>query len=56
MRFLIVDLEATCWEVGSVPSKLEAIEIGAVMLESEHGPASGDFTMFVRPAGQPGSE
>lgn len=53
MRFLIVDLEATCWEVGSVPSKMEAIEIGAVMLESEHGPASGEFTMFVRPQVNP---
>lgn len=49
MRFLVVDLEATCWEKGSVPSKMEIIEIGAVMLDSRCGPATAEFTRFVRP-------
>ena len=53
MRFLIVDLEATCWKSGSVPSKMETIEIGAVMLESENEPPTGEFTRFVRPVTNP---
>lgn len=53
MKFLIVDLEATCWKTGSVPSKMETIEIGAVMLESENGPSTAEFTRFVRPLTNP---
>ena len=53
MRYLIVDLEATCWDEGSVPSRMETIEVGAVMLASEQGPIEGEFDAFVRPIAEP---
>ena len=53
MRYLIVDLEATCWRKGSTPERMEIIEIGAVMLESAIGPISGEFAEFVRPVRKP---
>lgn len=53
MRYLIVDLEATCWKKGSTPERMEIIEIGAVMLESAVGPISGEFAAFVRPVRRP---
>ena len=49
MRYVIVDLEATCWEKGTRPDRMEIIEIGAAMLESAAGPVSGEFGVFVRP-------
>jgi inhibitor of KinA sporulation pathway (predicted exonuclease) len=49
MRYVIIDLEATCWEEGILTDRMEIIEIGAVMLQSAAGPAIGEFERFVRP-------
>lgn len=49
MRYVIVDLEATCWETGNNPKRMEIIEIGAVLLASSSGPVESDFASFVRP-------
>src|SRR5438067_4346899 len=53
MRYIIVDLEATCWERGGRPERMEIIEIGAVRLESASGPATDEFARFVRPVIEP---
>lgn len=53
MRYLVIDLEATCWENGSTPSKMETIEVGAVMLASAEGPLQDEFNAFVRPVASP---
>lgn len=53
MRYVIVDLEATCWEGGSNIERMEIIEIGAVTLESSHGPAGEEFSAFVKPVIEP---
>jgi 3'-5' exoribonuclease 1 len=53
MRYVIVDLEATCWEKGTSPDRQEIIEIGAVSLDSNVGPASEEFACFVRPLIRP---
>jgi inhibitor of KinA sporulation pathway (predicted exonuclease) len=49
MRYVIVDLEATCWKTGGSPDKMEIIEIGAAMMESASGPIVNEFSSFVRP-------
>lgn len=49
MRYVIVDLEATCWESGSNLERMEIIEIGAVILQSSTGPILDEFNAFVRP-------
>jgi 3'-5' exoribonuclease 1 len=49
MRYVIVDLEATCWETGANRLKSEIIEIGAVLLESSKGPILREFSGFVKP-------
>ncbi len=51
MRFLIVDLECTCWE-SAPPAPKETIEIGAVMYDPRDG-LIDEFQMFVRPILQP---
>lgn len=53
MRYVVVDLEATCWERGGSPDRMEIIEIGSVLLESSRGPASREFGAFVRPVASP---
>lgn len=53
MHYIIVDLEATCWENSRNPDRMEMIEIGAVRLLSASGPASGEFGRFVRPIAEP---
>jgi 3'-5' exoribonuclease 1 len=53
MRYVIVDLEATCWERGTSPARMEIIEIGAVLLESSAGQASREFACFVKPVVEP---
>lgn len=53
MRYVIVDLEATCWETGQTPSRMEIIEIGAVLLESSEGTVSREFAAFVKPVASP---
>ena len=53
MRYVIVDLEATCWEGGSNIEKMEIIEIGAIILQSSQGPARSEFSAFVKPVIEP---
>jgi inhibitor of KinA sporulation pathway (predicted exonuclease) len=53
MRYAILDLEATCCEKGKPTSRMETIEIGAVMLESSTGPIQSEFSRFVRPIEEP---
>jgi 3'-5' exoribonuclease 1 len=53
MRYVIVDLEATCWEGVRGSPKMEIIEIGAVRLAGAAGPADGEFSSFVRPVVEP---
>ena len=50
-RYVIVDLEATCWE-GRAAAANEVIEIGAVAYEVGRG-AAGEFQTFVRPKLRP---
>lgn len=52
-QFIIVDLEATCWEKGTSPSRMETIEIGAVRIcEPELCPLD-HFDRFIRPVSEP---
>ncbi|HEV7282693.1 MAG TPA: 3'-5' exonuclease [Pirellulaceae bacterium] len=53
MRYVVVDLEATCWENVRIPGRNEIIEIGAVELLSSQGPPSREFARFVRPVAEP---
>lgn len=54
MNYLIVDLEATCADDGSIPrTEMEIIEIGAVMVESGRFTPLGEFQAFVRPLRHP---
>jgi inhibitor of KinA sporulation pathway (predicted exonuclease) len=49
-RYLIIDLEATCSNDGSVPrEEMELIEIGAVMLDAQTFEVASEFQSFVRP-------
>ncbi len=52
MSYVAVDLEATCWE-GIRSPDMETIETGAVRLASSSGPATAEFTAFIRPVVQP---
>ena len=54
MRYVVVDLEATCWKGGEQPREdLETIEIGAVLLAAPAGPVAAEFGAFVRPVVHP---
>lgn len=53
MRYVIVDLEATCWKEGNNPDRMEIIEIGAVLLEAASGPVGKEFAAFVKPVASP---
>lgn len=53
MRYIIVDLEATCWEKGTSPDRMEVIEIGAVRLPSLNADPDGEFARLVRPVAEP---
>ena len=53
MRFVIVDLEATCWMRPADPQRMEIIEIGAVLIDSKTGPVQKEFSSFVRPLNEP---
>jgi inhibitor of KinA sporulation pathway (predicted exonuclease) len=52
MDYVIVDLEATCWE-GSSIGEMETIEIGAVYLDGLHYQPVSDFGTFVKPSVNP---
>lgn len=49
MRYIVVDLEATCWENVRDAGRMEIIEIGAIELPSGSGEPSREFAQFVRP-------
>ncbi len=52
--FLVVDLEATCCNDGSIPRRsMEIIEIGAVMLNGITWETESEFQMFVQPVRHP---
>jgi inhibitor of KinA sporulation pathway (predicted exonuclease) len=51
VRFVVVDLEATCWE-RNPPAPHEVIEIGSVCFQAGRG-VLGEFQTFVRPVLQP---
>ena len=52
MKFIIYDLEATCWQ-GRPPNKTrETIEIGAVKVNG-YGEYLGSFNRFIRPVVHP---
>ncbi len=53
MRYVIVDLEATCWMRRADTERIEIIEIGAVLLASNTGPIQKEFSSFVRPIHEP---
>ncbi len=53
MNYVIVDLEATCWEKRSGPDVMETIELGAVRLAGPAGPLGDEFARFVRPLASP---
>ena len=52
--YLVLDLEATCDDQGSVPrEEMEIIEIGAVLLEPSTWTIAHEFNAFVRPVRNP---
>ncbi|UQA57498.1 3'-5' exonuclease [Polyangium aurulentum] len=53
-HFLVIDLEATCDDQGTIPEKImEIIEIGAVLVEESTLSPVGEFQTFVRPVIRP---
>lgn len=53
-HLLIIDLEATCCDRGTVPrGEMETIEIGAVLLDSETRETVSEFCTFIRPVRHP---
>ncbi len=53
MRYIVVDLEATCWANVRDRDRMEIIEIGAVELLSASEPYCREFAQFVRPVAEP---
>jgi inhibitor of KinA sporulation pathway (predicted exonuclease) len=53
MRYIVVDLEATCWEKVRDFNQMETIEIGAVELPAADAPPFREFNRFIRPLVQP---
>ncbi|PCI32082.1 MAG: exonuclease [Elusimicrobia bacterium] len=51
--YIIVDLEATCWETGQHTNRMEIIEIGAVRIDSKTKEPLDDFSIFVHPTEEP---
>jgi DNA polymerase III epsilon subunit-like protein len=51
--FIVVDLEATCWEKGTRPDRMETIEIGAVRVGGTKWLPGKEFSRFVRPTADP---
>lgn len=48
MKYIILDLESTCWENKILQNKNEIIEIGAVCVDS-NGEIKSQFNEFVKP-------
>lgn len=53
MRFVIVDLEATCWDQEVDRSKMEIIEIGALILHDFEENTFDEFSRFIKPIVEP---
>ena len=53
MRYIVVDLEATCWEDVRDYARMETIEIGAVELPAADSPPTREFSRFVHPTAEP---
>ena len=53
MRFIIFDLEATCWDGNQVGRSQEVIEIGAICT-NQFGECKSTFKRLVRPVQNPG--
>jgi 3'-5' exoribonuclease 1 len=54
MNYVIVDLEATCWEKGTPVDCTEIIEVGAVLLDGGNGlKVLKEFDSFVHPPVHP---
>jgi inhibitor of KinA sporulation pathway (predicted exonuclease) len=53
MRYIIVDLEATCWESNFDRSNMEIIELGAVEMQTMSGLITREFNSFVKPIHSP---
>lgn len=52
--YLVIDLEATCWERGDHRvNKMEIIEIGAVLYDAEKDQIINEFQTFVKPVRNP---
>lgn len=52
--YLLIDLEATCAQDGSIaPREMETIEIGAVMVAADSFATVSEFQSFVRPQRHP---
>ncbi len=50
MRYIVIELEATCWEWGEHPrDDMEIIEVGAVVLATSEEPPESEFASFVPP-------
>jgi inhibitor of KinA sporulation pathway (predicted exonuclease) len=52
MHYIILDLEATCWQGNLMDRRQEVIELGACMLDP-YGDLLGTFQAFVRPVENP---
>ena len=52
MRYIVFDLECTCWQTKELDAEREIIEIGAIRLD-DYGDIFGDFCSFVRPVLHP---
>lgn len=53
-RYLVLDLEATCDDQGTVPrEEMEIIEIGAVLLDPSSWQITEEFDAFVKPVRNP---
>jgi len=52
-NLIVFDLEATCWERGTSPDRMEIIEVGAVRLGAPDYKLKDQFQSFVRPVREP---
>jgi 3'-5' exoribonuclease 1 len=53
-HFLVIDLEATCCDLKTIPSyQMEIIEIGAVMVEATNLEIVSEFQTFIKPVRHP---
>jgi len=52
-QYIVYDLEATCWESGTRPERMEIIEIGAVRVDATKLNIVDEFNTFVQPVSEP---